>query len=174
MNTSLVTSMEKKPGNTLPLELSQDKSVGRSSGHRSRTQRTKTAIYKVRFLIAGGSLALIPTGPLPPLGKAPSIHSSVPAGHPVSFQWAARAGDSMQGGLDVVTSSLMGQGSWVCWWHRWPLQHLWDDSRWPLTGLDTLALELSLTYPGLYFFFFKILIQTLVNIITEHPKALRT
>ena len=86
MNTSLVTSMEKKPGNTLPLELSQDKSVGRSSGHRSRTQRTKTAIYKVRFLIAGGSLALIPTGPLPPLGKAPSIHSSVPAGHPVPFQ----------------------------------------------------------------------------------------
>lgn len=76
----------KKPGNTLPLELSQDKSVGRSSGHKSRTQRTKTAIYKVRFLIAGGSLALIPTGPLPPLGKDPSIHSSMPAGHQVPFQ----------------------------------------------------------------------------------------
>lgn len=100
--------------------LSQHKSVGRNSKHKSHIQSTKTAIYKAFFPTAGCSLSLEPKGPLLPVRKDYSIHSSVSESYQVPIPLSSENRGQNKGRLDVVTSSWMGQGSWACWWHRWP------------------------------------------------------
>lgn len=137
---------------------SQDKSVGRNSGHKSHIQRTNTAIYKASFLIAGGSLSLEPKGPLPPLGEDSSIRSSVPEGHRVPIPMSGenrgrhagwiRCGDKLPDGPGQpgVRVTQMASAAPVSDGHR------------PHTGLDILTLEPSPPASSFFFFFLKPLI----------------
>lgn len=65
--------------------LSQDKSVGRNSRHKRHAQRTKIAIYKVSFLIAGAHF---------PLYQRATAHSWKRFFHPQLHAWESPSAHS--------------------------------------------------------------------------------
>lgn len=101
--------------------LSQHKSVGRHGKHKSPIQDTRPAIYKAPSWLLGVHFPLDQEGHCRLLEKIIPFTTPWPRVTECPILGAARIGDSMQGGLDVVTSPLTVEGSWGCQWHRWPL-----------------------------------------------------
>lgn len=136
-----------KPGNTLPLEAeihwANTNLLAGPAGTKVPFKAWKNpAIYKAPSWLLGVQFPLARKGHCHLLEKIIPFTAPWPRVTECPILWAARKGDSMQGGLDVVTSPLMVKGSWGCQRHRWLLLHLGGDSH-GLVGTDVLVLDIN-------------------------------